>query len=406
MTPAIFQSIERLSSPVHPKEAWSFLPPSRSFRRLSISNFQLVEQLRRLFSDDELVAARVLVRQSNGGLALNNVLGGDVVCGLFVRDTRDGIPVDIVNQRGSLATSDPPAFNMARDHFAADWRRDNRMMFVTFSGDDLAVMRLLGFPCAPSAGLATMNGRQFARLLGDSRHSLGGTADNTRPAAIATADLRLVLVGWHVAELRNEPPDELRAIVAHIQDADAVYALPALDRVAVWRPSGHHFDRIATAVRFRDRRAAQEMVRQSIHRCPQSVRSFIHAERRESDATYLAAHERLRRELARAPTMGSLASTELRSRLERTRQTFEQDVIAPMMRDALAADNPTDRALQIAAAELARQAHESSPLIRSTADVITGGRRSCTNGSSIDELKEHLRIVDTLIKVARQTRQI
>ncbi len=107
---------------------------------------KLAERLRGEFSEEQLVAARILIRNTDGEPALHDVLAGDSVCGLLLRETKEAPPFDFVNRFGSIATTDPPAFDVSRDHTTKRWSADRGLVFVVFSDADVGVAPRFGAP--------------------------------------------------------------------------------------------------------------------------------------------------------------------------------------------------------------------------------------------------------------------
>jgi hypothetical protein len=125
--------------------------------------------LAREFTPEELEAAGVLIPRQDGQLALSPVLacaGGHC---LFQWRGRCEAPFDVVNRHRALVSDDPPAFQASRDFFTSKHLRvlKRRWILVVFSDEDLAVLRMLGVPCTPAAGLAQMTGRQARSLCED-----------------------------------------------------------------------------------------------------------------------------------------------------------------------------------------------------------------------------------------------
>ena len=172
----ILQRIAERSQPATPTGAWSFLPSATSIRNLPFSGTAILEDFRKEFSTEQLEAERVLVRSPDNQLELNPVLGGASTYGLFLRTDKDQAPFDIVNQSGSLATTDPPAFDCDRDGHTKRLSGDTQAVLVASNDDDLVVLRLLGLPCTPAAVLASMTGEQLRRLFADAPEFSGSAA--------------------------------------------------------------------------------------------------------------------------------------------------------------------------------------------------------------------------------------
>ena len=162
MLDQILQRIVGSMEPVVPEDPWHFLAPARSACRLRTSFPELLEELGQEFTAEQLVAGRVLVRVEGDELQLSPVLAGSRF--LVLRKTKDGAPCNIASESGSLASDEPPAFRCHEDYYTRTWCGERKTVLVPFSDADLGVMRMLGLPSTPAAGLAEMTGEQVRRF--------------------------------------------------------------------------------------------------------------------------------------------------------------------------------------------------------------------------------------------------
>ncbi|MDP6557661.1 MAG: hypothetical protein QGG71_23550, partial [Pirellulaceae bacterium] len=270
-TQAILQRIVDTTRAVSPPDAWEFLNRVRSIRELTGYGSDVISSLGEEFSDDDLESARVFVPAPNDELCLSPVL--DHVPSSFMVLSRDqgGLPFDLGSPAGSVTTDDPPAFHICEDHFTRAGAGRKKKILVGFTMLDVAVLRMLSLPCAPACGLDQMDGDQLRRWL-DIRVKKGGRTQRTEHlAAICQNGYQLTLVGWQVAELRNEIPEGLDELVSHLRKAESAYQCDTQESVEVWRPTGSEWDRIRSAVDFADRDLIRRLVWASVSRSTSSL---------------------------------------------------------------------------------------------------------------------------------------
>lgn len=235
-------------------EAWEFLTPVAGMRTLPFADPAVQEELQQEFSSEQLEAARVLVRNDDQ-LELNPILAGEGAQGLFLRRTKEEAPFDIVNQKGSLSTGIPPSLTCIHDFYTKSFSGEKKWVFVACSDNDLAVLRMLGLPCTPAAGLAALNGRHLRDLFEDpSVFTDPPTQKSTIP--IVSENCRLVLVEWNIAELKNEQPEVVTSVVNRLLKAEDAFGFDTSHRLTIWRPTVREFSRICSAAELQDRAIA------------------------------------------------------------------------------------------------------------------------------------------------------
>lgn len=400
MPSTILQKLLEQSSAVTASGPWRFLAPSAGMRKFALADAAAMDQLCEGSSPEQLEAARVLVRDQGDQLQLNPTLVGDDAWGLFLRPAKSGVPFDIVNHNGSLATDDPPAFECVRDYFTQSWANKTKVVLVANSDDDLAVLRMLWIPCTPAAGLATMSGDQLRRLYEDAPGFPSNGSSQRQAIAVVSGDYRLVLSGLHVAELKNKMPGGVSSIVERLVKAEDVFGFDSSHRVGIWQPDERDFSRICSAAEFQDRTLARKLIWQSVSRSTCSPRQFQDRIASRNAKDYDSARRELLRTLARARELG-FHSPEVAKSLEAFNRSFDKGVVDAIIRDAMSATDSVDRSLLLAAAELMGHWHTSSTLVRSIRDGDIGRDRS-REELHPGELKERLRVVDGLVKIHRE----
>lgn len=369
-------------------------------RILPFGNPLALEGLQQEFSSEQLQTARVLVRRGDNQLQLNPLLVGEGVQGLFLRHTKDDAPFDIVNQNGSLSTGIPPSLTCIHDFYTKSFSGEKKWVFVACSDNDLAVLRMLGLPCTPAAGLAAMNGRHLRDLFEDpSVFTDPPNQKSTIP--IVSENCRLVLVEWNIAELKNEQPELATSVVNRLLKAEDAFGFDTSHRLTIWRPTVREFSRICSAAELQDKAIAQHLIWQSASCSMRSARQMMEDAASRDPMDYSAARNELLGTIAQARKLG-FQSPDVVKKLEALNRSFGRSVVDLMVRAALSTTDAVDRALLLAASELMQQWHLSSPVVRSTQDCASGRFPSPDEALSSDELKERLCVVDGLVKIHRE----
>jgi len=399
-TQAILQRIIDRTHSAPPPDEWEFLSGVRSIRQLADDDSALIAALEGEFSDEDLEASRVFVPAPNDELQLSPVLACAPSTFMVLRRGQDGPPFDLVGQAGSVTTDDPPAFHICDDHFTKVWSRHKKKILVGFSMRDVAVLRMLGMPCAPAGGLEYMDGEQVRRLL-DIRVKKGASTQRSdNLAAVCRAGFQLTLVGWQVADFRNEIPEGLHEVVSHLRKAESAYQCDTQESVEVWRPAGFDWDRIQSALDFADRDLFRRLMWASIARSTLSLRRFEKAIS-PVKVDYSAARDELLKAIKRAREVG-LYTDEVKMKLKALNRAFDKTVVDAMIRDAMSASDSVDRSLLLAAAELMQHWHHSSELIQSSKPSHDDRLYKRDEVLQPEEMTERLRVVNGLVRIQRE----
>ena len=398
MSGEIMERIASLTRPADSPEKWDFLPRVIGLRHFCSDLVDVVEALSREFTQQQLEAVRVLVPGDHGGLSPSPVLAAERL--LFLRERKDRQPFDIVSQHGSLLSDDPPALACCRD-FYTRVRRGPRCVAAAFSGDDLAVLRMMGIPCTFTSRLALLDGSQASRLFDESLR-YGDTPPAAETAsAVLRNDYRIILVACQLSSVFNKLPAGLNETVSRLLQVEEVFGYDTSERVGIWRPSESEFSRITSAIEFADKTQVSRVLRESIYQSSISVRAFAE----QSDVTrgndYCSARQELNLALEQARKRG-LRSSEISGKLAALKQSFDATVIQAIISDALASANSVDRSLLLMAADLMGDWHESVELIRNAERGLEGRFQGRGDPLEPEELRDKLRVVDGLVKIHRE----
>jgi hypothetical protein len=199
-----------------------------------------------------------------------------------------------------------------------------------------------------------------------------------------------VLIGWSVAELKNEQLGGVASVVDRLLKAEDAFGFDTSRRVGVWQPTAREFNRIRSAAEFQDRALLRKPIWESVSRSTRSARQCEEEAASRKTTAYGAARRESLDAIARARELG-FQSGQVAKRLEAFNRSFDANVVDAIIRDAMSAIHSVDRALLLAASELMGRWHTSSSLVRSTQDGVSGRHHPPEEALHPEELKERLR---------------
>ena len=399
----VLQGVCTRLSPARAAGPWAFLPPTPGMLELTMADDELIGSLAQDFSLEELENSRVLVRKSNGALSLHPVLQNQAKRLLVVREEKNALPFDLVNQKGSLLTDDPPAFASCRDLYTRQRTNDEKQILVAFSADDLTILRLLDLPCTPSAGLLQINGRQICRLFRRLNRRRNRPANQSSLAEVAAKHYKLVLMGCQLSKPCNELPHDLKLLISRLVKMEDAYGHETDNEVEIWRPDAGEFERIIAAAEFQDRPLANCLIRESLSYSTFSVRECHKMILAEYPLDYPTARRELLDIISQSYDTGFHLRT-LTEAADAFQRAFEQNVTDAMIRDAVSAADALERSQLLLTAELMERFHKSSPLLRATERAMFDKCPPVVEPMQPTEFKEALQIIESLVKVSQQLR--
>ena len=225
--------------------AWTFLSPSSKVRTFLCSRSELVASLMAGFSNEELLAAKILVADAENELQLSLVLCEHMFQVVIDADHR---PIDLASDVGALFSADPPCFKYACQWHDGTGRR-KRVLVAALK--DLQILECLGLRCAPAAGLASLDGQQVRRLYANFSLS-------------SLPRYRLTLIGASIADLEGKLHSFIEPILKRLHNVEELSGYGELGNpFEFWPPSATTFDKIRAALTFSDRRMVRRVIRDS-----------------------------------------------------------------------------------------------------------------------------------------------
>ena len=346
------------------------------------------------FTESQLEEARVCFRDENNELRLSPPVAGNPSPFLIFRRSKQAQPFDLVNQRGSLASDDPPIFSCREDYFTNQFVGRSGRIIAGLSDNDMALLRQLGLPCAPACGLDRMNGQQAKRLLDPS-------LDGNDRAHVARTNSHIYLVGMQIANLSLEKPALLEAVVRTIRDAVITYRKSSSQHIHVWDPKPDEFDRLCSAVRFSDRQQIRQVIWESMNYSSMSIAKYFEKHMQKQSDDYIEARRELLDAISHARKVG-FETPDVREKLALLNQTFDSQVIDAIVRDAMSSRDPVDRSLLILASDLMRHWQRSDDMVQISKHGLAAREDLADGVLSSSALKDRLRMVDGIVRIHKE----
>jgi len=381
------------------------------------------------YSEEDLVTSHAAFRLHNGTLALSPRLTGpeSVIVPLRVQPTE--LPYDLLVADGTLSRNLPVCATL-QDGVLQALIEAVGALLVTFSIDDLVVLRLAGLPAITAAGLpnlargaldlfcktyglrdsaapsdsdpdqpeadqAEVDFGAVADAIQDEEPSTAGPADS---AGAATKPPQLIFVNWTPSKLECTSPEEVESLRFRFRELEKYLGL-SFENMSLWTPTPEDVAR----VRFCLEKATCEDVRAAIQDSLDERQFEITA-----DAENSAAAPELIEVLARLRT--ALRRRQGNRKRERRlwaeyEAVLESQLVTPMVRWALEVMDPVERSRLLAIAGINRVVHPAAEVLLANLArrIAKAGIRKAgaTLGSDLEPLLKFYTILLNLIKAGK-----
>ena len=376
----ILASIERLTKPVPPPEAWAFLKPTKSVRRLEGQPGELLAALRAEFSEEQLLTAHVLTQKSDGPSTLSAVLA-DTTSGLiFIRNADQSLR-DIASLSGSLTSTTPEWRNLVSEYHALAGTPAQPLL-LAFDVAEMYLFRRLNLKFTSGLGLP---GADVRALFGRD------------PQQLQLRKFRLTIAGWQVASVMNTPSAQIRTRLSRLRAMRTIHGLDPDSVFRIWLPSDKDFPKLRRAIALRDRQLVATAMANSLAKScytPTEAEAML---RERDECDYAVAHARLVRTIKGSADFPLVAQAKID--LDKFEKAFRSSVTDKFRRGGSQTD-PWLNFLPMLAADLSEAWFTKLQIVRAARAICCGEH---PGDDSFDNLlfQERLRIVDAFAKLYR-----
>jgi hypothetical protein len=379
----ILERILELSQPVPPPELWRRFGSSRFVRRLSGEPRDLLSQLIPYFTADQLLAARVAVPTQSGDLEVSKLIATDEA--FLIRGNATGRAAgDIVSHRGKLSNGTCEWRELAAQ--TTDGNSESEIPVVLCASDaELCVLVQLGIGCTPLADVDRLIGKQVRALF------------KQRAEPEQQRRYQLVLLGWQPEMLCHEPSAKNLAAIRHVADIHPMYGFDPHTVFSVWQPSGAELVQIRRAHSFVDHRIVAKEFKSSLQNsllAPADALTLLADRQPETWAKARAALESAIERSTEVPRVSEASVA-----LEKLERAFHKQVVRPL--EAAVMKTGSKALLSMMTADLAKLWYQDLELVHAARRVIAGQFPSYAKRADDAALNRKLRLVSSIVKIAR-----
>ncbi len=412
---------------------WSRLPASSRARLPPMNAAVALQSLLRQLSDEELRQSGVAVVGQDNTLVLDPRLTDPDGAIVPLRHEANEPPFELVTGGGCVLGRRLPACAVLHD---AEYQRAieacSNTLCVAFSMADVAVMLSLNIPAVPATGLDLVGGPELddlcvcfglqrshsAQRPASSRSTRGpddGPVDAKATMKQKLAELNakhevdggtttapeLMYLGWSPSQLSLSPPERLEQVIAHFQGLHKHLEI-AMDDVHLWEPTKAEVDRVRFCVQY----GSPDELRQALlasmeHSAGTMVYYRQNAEeKRQAPTDYLSALAQLQHALR-----DSKDKEDQQEAWKAFERLLEQDLVAPLVRQAMAAE-PLPRNLMVQAANLSRLLQTQG--IALAEKLLQAARQSGPQGIGLlpqAEMQQFVVMTDRQLALIRESHQ-
>lgn len=285
-----------------------------------------------------LVRAGLILDSPKQKLELSGAFAFQNSSFLALRRSENGAPFDLLADNGSVSGR-LPLYSACRDYRIAADLAQQGFVLLTFSLPDFVAMRAVGLPAAPATGLGhftAKTAREFRKLF----ESTLKTPESglKRPA----------LVGWSPSNWSLHRPSGLDEVISNLRATADSLVPQSIDEICLWRPDNKQMRSIADCLGTGAASAAVHAVVESLNESAVS----LSPERAKIASTpgLLDSSIKLRQELFRRDGTPKTRKQKLRAH----QQAVQNELVAPLLKQAADESDPIERNRLHAIAALAQ----------------------------------------------------
>lgn len=291
---AIYRQLLKDCRPFRPDDCWKHLDGATDLWRPPQNPTETLASLASRFGNSEVCESGIASLDPRGELALQPAFHDPTAILAPLRRQPEAPPYDILFQNTCLSGQMP--VRSAQHDFGLQQLAENfRFWILTFSMEDLASLRLAGFPAVPAHGLDSLRREDVAEIWERQAAAKAGhedppcpsgspepddvrSADTATPAESAAhrspsrsenlpqeggSRLDWILAAWSPSRLTRDEPEGLNAVTSHLTAIEQHLEI-GMDNVFVWRPSQEEVDRVEYCLRGGNRADVREAISASL----------------------------------------------------------------------------------------------------------------------------------------------
>ena len=366
------------SKPAVLSPPWDFLQPAGSVRQI-VDVDALQKGLRDAFPGADLGAADKLCR--------DRVLK-------VLAETEKGPAFDLVSCRTRLVGQELPVADCFRDYYTSIRANKYKLLFVTFSSADLALLSQLRLPVMPATYFERLTSADARQLLCPSPKDASAVPT---PRRLADEKIALHLVATNLFELRDHYAPGFLPVVSKLEQIERALKLDTSSHIRIMLPSAACFRRIVDAVQLADQKLLVNSLLDAAKHS-MTVQQFV-AETADDPVADLCSTFVDVRDEAQYTSDTLFPGQKLRAKFEAFCRVHQTLFFDECLRRAASASEPVVRALWMAMAELTEMQLAASKQTATVQNVIK--KAESLDLTLSERLKIHGELADRIIKVGR-----
>ena len=431
---------------------WDFLPVHDDVRCLPAEPAALLTRLREQHPDDVLIKAGV-AQIDDGTICLRSKLNtpGEPVFILRHRETR--VIVDMLTDAGSVFEEELPVFSaLAGEQLLLVPDSEHHEVVVVFSVIDLVILRSCGIPATLAVGMECLSRSQVDRLCtefglgrekserlrelefileqeeetssapstpiqrlvcgmtdgetGTAYQQRDESSDEETNGTVAIDDplkKRLVFVIWSLSTLDSTPSVVFNDVAISLKELKQHVGVD-LYEVRTWAATAEDIERLRFFTRRQDAESVREALLDKLYSDTRSFEQMGKEEARQlAVPNDLPAAMLMLRESLVAEDSGGDGGQRRREALQHLERLLHEQVIDPLMNEAMDSPGATERAIGLAAAQV-MQTFLTKSIIANARITSTLSREGMAGASvlPLEEIRELMAMGDRVSKLYRE----
>ena len=439
-------------------EAWAFLPIHADICRLPSDPPSLLSALREQFSDETLTKAGVSQINVDGKLQFRTMLNAPGKLLVIIRANQTGPVIDMYTDEGSVFEEDLPIYTAPTSESSMlGLESEQHEILVAFSIEDVAVLRACGIPATLATGLDHLHPAKVDRLCKtfgldrqkssriteleldedegkkdggaagaeqferspaaagdghdhdlDTDHSgqeqTASEANTTQSSGGDFPGRRLVLLGWSPAALDISLPAGYTAVLKFFKELAQHMGVIFLDSY-VWEPTPEDIERLKFLMRYEDVAIVKEAIWDNLYEKTFEIGPLG----KEEDQPLIvpkdlpAALFMLREAMLNDRKSDSDVAARQRHALQQVERLLYEQVIYPMMEEAMDTPAGAERAMRVATGQLLQMFLAQGVVVNARIMEAISGKGTDDPGIlPLQEIKELLGTGDRITKFIRE----
>lgn len=358
----VYEALAQAGSAYQLPSPWHHIPCDPSFFCLPGNKAALLADLRRQFSDADLIQAGVVTSDATKTVVWHpQLVVGDVPI-WAIRTRPNQKPTALIAQLKNVGKNTWAVRAALQDYRQSSLlAAADEQVVVAYSMPDAAILRSLGFVAVPGGSWNRLTRQQLDFLCQKLRITSPAPQPNTfgaagmgpektaptKTAPTKKGPLSLILANWSLAAFAATDIGAATTSWSHLQELNRNLEL-AFDTFELWKPSAQHLQQLGYQLQYQD----FKQVRAGLLNCMAEDATAIDADFRVKRPTARTITEALR--VWQRAERNAMNPVGRQKAYEQFCELIDRQRFDPLIEEALRAQNPLERNAELALAETSR----------------------------------------------------